>query len=104
MYDVALSNERQVNPKTRETPPVGTTVDVANASYTNNIGFPTLSVVWNDPDFRREQRAFYYARVIEIPAPRWTAYDAKRFELNLPDETPMVIQDRAYTSPIWYTP
>ena len=104
VYDVALSDERQVNPETGETPPVGTTVDVANASYINNIGSPALSVVWTDPDFRREQRAFYYARVIEIPTPRWTAYDAKRFEIDLPDETPMVIQDRAYTSPIWYTP
>lgn len=85
-------------------PPVGNTVDVANASWTNTIGDPELITVWTDPDFEPDQRAFYYARVIEIPTPRWTAYDAKRFGLTLPPEVPMVTQERAYTSPIWYTP
>lgn len=104
VYDVALSDGRQVDPETGKAPPVGSTVNVEEASYTNTIGAATLSAVWTDPDFSRKQRAFYYARVIEIPRPRWTAYDAKYFDLDLPDEIPMVIQDRAYTSPIWYTP
>ena len=104
VHDVALSDGRQVDPETGRAPPVGTTVDVADASYTNDIGAATLSVVWTDPNFSPTQRAFYYARIIEIPTPRWTAYDAKHFNLDLPDEVPMVVQDRAYSSPIWYTP
>lgn len=104
VYDVALSDGRTVDPETGKAPPVGSTVNVEDASYTNTIGAATLSAVWTDPDFSRKQRAFYYARVIEIPRPRWTAYDAKYFDLDLPEEIPMVIQDRAYTSPIWYTP
>jgi hypothetical protein len=83
---------------------VGNTVDVANASYTNDIGDALLLAYWQDPDFDPEQRAFYYVRVIEIPKPRWTAYDAKFFNVEMPDGTPMTVQDRAYTSPIWYTP
>jgi hypothetical protein len=80
-------------------------VDVKNATYTNSIGDPELAVVWTDPNFNRDELAFYYLRVLEIPTPRWTAYDAKFFDLkDLPDETPMVTQERAYTSPIWYTP
>jgi hypothetical protein len=85
-------------------PPVGDTVDVANATWTNTIGAPELMTVWQDPDFDPTKRAFYYARVIEIPTPRWTAYDAKRFGLQVGKEVPMTIQERAYTSPIWYTP
>jgi hypothetical protein len=85
-------------------PPVGNTVDVANAVWTNSIGAPELITVWQDPDFDPNARAFYYARVIEIPTPRWTAYDAKRFGVQMPPEVPMVTQERAYTSPIWYTP
>lgn len=85
-------------------PPVGNTVNVAEALWTNTIGDPELITVWTDPEFDPRQRAFYYARVIEIPTPRWTAYDAKRFGLTLPPEVPMVTQERAYTSPIWYTP
>ncbi len=76
----------------------------ANASYTNTIGDPLLTAHWVDPDFDRSQRAFYYVRVIEIPKPRWTAYDAKFFKVKMPDYVPMTVQDRAYTSPIWYTP
>jgi hypothetical protein len=60
--------------------------------------------VWEDPDFDPGQHAFYYARVIEIPTPRWTAYEAKRFNIKMPDDVPMVTQERAYTSPIWYSP
>ena len=84
--------------------PVGNTVDVENATWTNTIGDPELIAVWKDPDFDAKQRAFYYARVIEIPTPRWTAYDAKRFGVKPLPGTTMVLQERAYTSPIWYTP
>ncbi len=63
-----------------------------------------MALVWQDPDFDPDQRAFYYVRVLEIPTPRWTAYDAKYFQIELPDHIPMVVQDRAYTSPIWYNP
>jgi hypothetical protein len=85
-------------------PAVGTTVDVANATWTNTIGDPELIAVWKDPDFDPKQRAFYYGRVIEIPTPRWTAYDAKRYGVEMDEDVPMVTQERAYTSPIWYTP
>ncbi len=85
-------------------PPVGNTVSVTQALWTNTIGDPELITVWEDPDFDAKQKAFYYARVIEIPTPRWTAYDAKRFGLSMPSSVPMTTQERAYTSPIWYTP
>ncbi|MGE0668836.1 MAG: DUF3604 domain-containing protein [Sphingomonadales bacterium] len=104
VFDVALSDGRKVDPKTGKAPPVGSTVDVADASYTNTIGEPVLATVWTDPDFDPALRAFYYVRVLEIPTPRWTAYDARFYGLKLPPEVPMVTQDRAYTSPIWYTP
>jgi hypothetical protein len=85
-------------------PPVGNTVNVAEASWTNTIGDPELITVWKDPDFDPHLKAFYYARVIEIPTPRWTAYDAKKFDQKLPNDIPMFLQERAYTSPIWYSP
>jgi len=85
-------------------PNVGNTVDVANATWTNTIGSPELIGVWTDPDFNSEHSAAYYARVIEIPTPRWTAYEAKRFGIEMKDEIPMITTERAYTSPIWYTP
>ncbi len=85
-------------------PPVGNTVDVANATWSNTIGDPELIAVWKDPSFDASLKAFYYLRVIEIPTPRWTAYDAKYYGLKLPKEIPMVATERAYTSPIWYTP
>lgn len=104
IYNVALSDSRAENSK-GEVESVGSTVDVLNASYTNSIGDPELAVVWTDPDFNRAELAFYYLRVLAIPTPRWTAYDAKFYGLrDLPDEIPMVTQERAYTSPIWYTP
>jgi hypothetical protein len=78
--------------------------DVENATWTNTIGAPELITVWTDPNFDPKQSAFYYARVIEIPTPRWTAYGAKRFAVDMPDDVPMTTQERAYTSPIWYTP
>ena len=104
IYDVALSDGREVNPQTGKAPPVGTTVNVSDASFTNAIGAPMLAAEWTDPDFDPAERAFYYARVIEIPTPRWTAYDARYFKVDLPDHIPTTVQDRAYTSPIWYTP
>ena len=85
-------------------PPVGNTVDVATASYRNSIGAAQLTTVWRDPDFDPAEPGVYYVRVLEIPTPRWTAYDASYFELNLPEYVPRTTQERAYTSPIWYTP
>jgi hypothetical protein len=83
---------------------VGSTVDVAKASWTNTIGAPELGAVWKDPEFDPQLPAFYYARVIEIPTPRWTAYDAAYFKVKMSPEVPMVTQERAWSSPIWYTP
>jgi hypothetical protein len=103
IYDVACSDDRKIK-KRRCHKPVGSTVNVADASYTNSIGDVMLMAHWQDPDFDPKQRAFYYVRVIEIPTPRWPTYDAKRFGITLPEEVTMTIQDRAYSSPIWYTP
>lgn len=83
---------------------VGNTVNTKKATRTNTIGAPELVTVWNDPEFDSKQHAFYYARVIEIPTPRWTAYEPKRYGIELPEYVPLVTQERAYTSPIWYTP
>ena len=83
---------------------MGNTVDVASATWTNTIGAVELITTWTDPDFDRKLPAVYYARVLEIPTPRWTAYEAKRFGVKMLDEVPMVTQERAYTSPIWYQP
>ena len=104
IYDVVVSDGREIAPDGRSKTPLGSTVDVANASYTNTIGDPLMLAHWRDPDFDPEQRAFYYVRVIEIPTPRWTAYDAKVFGVEMPDDIPMQHQERAYTSAIWYTP
>ena len=79
-------------------------MDVTSATWTNTIGDPELIAVWKDPQFDAKQRAFYYARVIEIPTPRWTAYDVKRFGVTPPKDARLTITERAYTSPIWYTP
>ncbi len=104
IYDVAVSGAREIGADGRCKTAVGDTVDVENATWTNTIGAPELLAVWKDPDFDPEQRAFYYGRVIEIPTPRWTAYDAKRFSVKMPPEVPMTTTERAYISPIWYTP
>lgn len=104
VYDVALADGRQVE-KNGRVQPVGNTVDINNASYTNSIGDPELLTVWRDPNFNPGEHAFYYVRVLEIPTPRWPAYDAKFFAVeDIPDDVAMVTQERAYTSPIWYTP
>ena len=85
-------------------PSVGNTVDVENATWTNTIGAPESITVWKDPDFDAKQRAFYYVRVLEIPTPRWTAYDAKKFGVKPLPGTRMTVVERAYTSPIWFNP
>ncbi len=103
VYDVVWSGDRQPGTDGK-LPPVGNTVDVANATWTNTIGAPELIAVWTDPDFDPAQRAVYYARVLEIPTPRWTAYEQVRYGITMPDEVPMITQERAYTSPIWYAP
>jgi hypothetical protein len=103
VYDVAWSGDRKLlgNGKL---PPVGNTVNVEEATYTNAIGAPYLSAYWADPAFDAKQRAFYYVRVLEIPTPRWTTFDAKVFGVKLPNDVPATLQERAYSSPIWYTP
>lgn len=103
IYDVAWSDNRKADAKGK-LPSVGNTVDVASATWTNTIGEPELITVWEDPDFDAKQSAFYYARVIEIPTPRWTAYEAEFYKIKMPKEVPMTTTERAYTSPIWYTP
>jgi hypothetical protein len=103
VYDVVWSDGRKPSAEGK-VPPVGNTVDVKNATWTNTIGDPELITVWTDPDFDPARRAFYYARVIEIPTPRWTAYEALRFGIEMPKGAKMTTQERAYTSPIWYTP
>jgi len=105
VYDVAWADaETRQMDKEGKLPAVGNTVDVADASWTNTIGASELISVWQDPNFDHRQNAFYYARVLEIPTPRWTAYDAKRFGDKVDEKIPMISQERAYSSPIWYTP
>jgi hypothetical protein len=104
VYDVVWSDTRKPDAQGK-LPSVGNTVDVDNATWSNSIGAGELITVWKDPDFNPSLRAFYYARVLEIPTPRWTAYDAKYYGLKISDhKIPMTTQERAYTSPIWYTP
>jgi hypothetical protein len=105
VYDVVWGDAETRQPgQDGKLPPVGDTVDVANATWTDSIGDPSLTTVWSDPDFDPARHAFYYARVIEIPTPRWTAYDALRFGIEMPPEVPMAQQERAWSSPIWYKP
>jgi hypothetical protein len=104
VYDVVWSDNRQPDSKTGKLPPVGNTVDVRNATYANSIGDNELSAVWTDPDFKPEHHAVYYVRVIEIPTPRWSTYDAKALGIDPPAGVPTSIQERAWSSPIWYTP
>jgi hypothetical protein len=103
VYDVAWSANREPD-KDGKLPPVGNTVDINNATWTNTIGASELGTVWTDPDFDAKEPAFYYARVIEIPTPRWIVYDAFRFGVEIPEGAETIHQERAYTSPIWYTP
>ena len=103
VYDVAWSAGREPDAN-GVLPPVGNTVDIAAANWTNTIGASELGAVWTDPDFDPKQNAFYYARVLEIPTPRWVVYDAFRYGVELPEGAELTGQERAYTSPIWYTP
>ncbi|MGR3660632.1 MAG: DUF3604 domain-containing protein [Paracoccaceae bacterium] len=103
VYDVAWSDNRTPDSK-GNVPAVGNTVDVAGATWVNTIGAPELGQVWSDPNFDASQHAFYYARVLEIPTPRWTTYDAAFFDVDIPEGAPSSIQERAYSSPIWYNP
>jgi hypothetical protein len=103
VFEVAWSDDRKQGADGK-LPPVGNTVDAEKATFTNTIGAAELSALWTDPAFDPAQKAFYYARVIEIPTPRWTTYDAFRFGVPLPEGAPISTQERAYTSPIWYTP
>ena len=103
VYDVAWSDNRKPD-RDGKLPLVGNTVDIKNATWINNIGASELGTVWTDPEFDSKERAFYYARVIEIPTPRWIVYDAFRFGVEIPKDAKTIHQERAYTSPIWYTP
>jgi hypothetical protein len=103
IHDVALSDGRRVGP-TGKAPPVGSTVDVMRATYTNDIGAASLQAVWRDPDFDPDVHAVYYVRVIEIPTPRWSTYDTAAAGLPPRGDVMPTLQERAYTSPIWYMP
>ena len=102
IYDLAWSDERTVDAKTGRLAAVGSTVDPANATYDNTIGAPQLRAQWSDPDFDSDQEAFYYVRVLEIPTPRWSTYDA--VQLGIEPMAPVAIQERAISSAIWYQP
>ena len=104
VYDVVWSDNRKPDAKTGKLPPVGNTVDIKNATYENSIGDTQLSAVWTDPDFDPSQHAVYYVRVLEIPTPRWSTYDAKTLGIDPPAGYPATQQERAWSSPIWYTP
>jgi hypothetical protein len=104
VYDVAVSDGREIGADGRCKTPVGNTVDVESASWTNSIGATEMIKVWEDPDFDASESAFYYVRVLEIPTPRWTAYDSKFFNVELDENDSGMHQERAYTSPIWYNP
>jgi hypothetical protein len=103
VYDVAVSDGREIRDG-KATSPVGSTVDLETATYLNTIGDANFTVGWTDPDFDPEVPCFYYVRVLEIPTPRWTAFDEVRFGIEMAPEVTRVLQERAYSSPIWYTP
>jgi hypothetical protein len=104
IYDVAWSDNRRPDPATGKLPPVGNTVDVRTATYTNDIGDTQLSAVWTDPDFDPRLHAAYYVRVLEIPTPRWSTYDSVKTGLPVPEGIPATLQERAWSSPIWHVP
>ena len=104
VYDVAVSDGRKIGNDGRCKTPVGNTVDLEAANWTNTIGSSDLTIVWKDPDFDPKEKSFYYARIIEIPTPRWVLYDKVRLGATIPEGVELTHQERAYTSPIWYTP
>ena len=104
IYDVALSDDRTPDPKAGAVPPVGNTVDIKDASYTNSMGDSHLATVWTDPNFDPTQPAVYYVRVLEIPTPRLSTFDAIASGLPVPKGVPATLEERAWSSPIWYTP
>ncbi|MGI9293665.1 MAG: DUF3604 domain-containing protein, partial [Pseudomonadales bacterium] len=102
IYNVALSDNRKVDPATGKAPPIGDTVNLETLEYATDKGASQLTAVWTDPDFDAAQNAFYYARVLEIPTPRWSSFDAKELGIPVPEDLHKTIQERAYSSPIWY--
>jgi Protein of unknown function (DUF3604) len=104
VYDVAWSGDRKPDPATGRVPAVGSTVDISKATYTNTIGATELKKVWVDPDFDPSQHAFYYTRVLQIPTPRWSTYDAAKEGVAPPKEVASTVQERVWTSPIWFSP
>ena len=104
IFDVVWAGDRKPDKWTGVVPPIGSTVDVENATYTNTIGAVELKTVWTDPEFDPSLHAFYYARVLEIPTPRWTTIQAKQLGIAPPDVVAATLQERAWSSPIWYTP
>ena len=104
VFDVAVSGDREIGADGRCREEVGSSVDLAKATWLNSIGASQLTAVWRDPDFEPGAHAFYYARILEIPTPHWTAHDAAFFDTKIPDGAPKLTQERVYTSPIWYTP
>src|SRR5262245_29571725 len=104
VYDVVWSGDRQPDPGTGKVPAVGSTVDITKATYTNTIGATELKKVWTDPDFEPSLHAFYYARVLQIPTPRWSTYDAAKLGVAPPKEVAATVQERVWTTPIWFTP
>jgi len=104
VYDVAVSGERKIDKNGRCNTPVGNTVDLEAGTWYNTIGASELMTVWTDPEFNPGEKAFYYARILEIPTPRWVVYDKVRLGTELPEGIELIGQERAYTSPIWYTP
>ena len=104
IFDVVWAGDRKPDKWTGVVPPIGSTVDVENATYTNTIGAVELKTVWTDPEFDPSLHAFYYARVLEIPTPRWTTIQAKKLGIAPPDVVAATLQERAWSSPIWYTP
>ena len=104
VYDIAVSGDRKIDANGVCKAAVGNTVDIEKATWSNTIGSTDLGTVWSDPDFDAAESSFYYARVLEIPTPRWVVYDKLRFGIELPKDADLIGQERAYTSPIWYTP
>jgi len=104
VYDVAWAGSRKPDAMTGEVPPIGSTVNIDKATYSNTIGAVELKTTWTDPDFHGDLDAFYYARVLEIPTPRWTTIQAAQLKIPPPEVVAATVQERAWSSPIWYTP